>query len=505
MVALRSLLPIVCVLFLSLSLTGQKGCGTEPYKDPWLTEFQKRLDGSLTFRGSSDTVLYVPMTIHMVGNDRGTGYFPISRLLIALCQLNTDFEGTDLQFYIKDDIRYLNNTAWFDHDDIRTGAEMMFENNVDNTINCYIVQDPAGNCGYNLPYAGVALSKSCIQPGDHTWAHEIGHNLSLPHPFLGWEGGQTHDNSKPAQYNRPAPETVTYDYTLFKDVYYPDTLIIDTALVEKVDGSNCRLAADGFCDTRPDYLALRWPCGQDSFSSTRQLDPDSSSFLSDGRWIMSYSFDNCNLGFSEEQILAMHANLKEQKPGYIEDQTLPQTIPGVVQLVSPLDEELVPYQEVELLWENLGDGIQYVLEVSRISTFGFLETQEVLDTNAYILNGLQLNRRYYWRVTPFDHYNFCADFPIVREFTTQDVTSTQNFKLDGVDITYTTNQLRIDLTTISEKSEMELMDLQGRILRFEPLAPGVVNLISLNDVLTGVYVIAVRSGNSLKNYKIFID
>mgnify|MGYP000043822657 FL=1 len=83
-------------------------------------------------------------------------------------------------------------------------------------------------------------------------------------------------------FSEPAPETVLYNYTLFKDSLILDTLIIDTAYVEKVDGSNCEYAADGFCDTPPDYLAYRWTCNQSTGTSFgTMLDPNGESFKSD--------------------------------------------------------------------------------------------------------------------------------------------------------------------------------------------------------------------------------
>ena len=114
----------------------------------------------------------------------------------------------------------------------------------------------------------------------------MGHNLSIQHPFLGWEGN-TFD------YSLPTPTEVYYDYTYFQDTLILDTLIIDTAFVELMDGSNCTFAADGFCDTPPDYLSNRWQCKPDSQSIILQKDPNGVDFYSDGINFMSYAFNVC--------------------------------------------------------------------------------------------------------------------------------------------------------------------------------------------------------------------
>ncbi len=373
-----------------------------------------------------DTTLYVPLTIHLVGSDNGGSYFPQSQLLDALCRLNADFEEANIQFFVEGDIRYLPNSAWNNHADVLEGAEMMFLNNVENTINTYFVSDPAGNCGYNLPYAGVAMAKACSGANDHTWAHEIGHNLSVQHPFLGWEGGVSHDGTIAPDYNNPAPLTVTYDYTYFKDTLIVDTLIIDTALVELVDGSNCQVAADGFCDTSPDYLALRWNCNGSGLSPQEQTDPNGAKFRSDGTLIMGYSDDACQARFTPEQIAAMRANLYEEKPGYLYNQNpAPAVSTEPLSIVSPLEDELVQYDDVYLEWEPLEHATHYIVQVSPVPTFpgGIASTYIVTENFITLPEALTLDRNYYWRARGYNSHSFCNPVTATFRFRTAQLTA----------------------------------------------------------------------------------
>ena len=75
--------------------------------------------------------------------------------------------------------------------------------------------------------------------------------------------------------------------------------------VERVDGVNCDIAGDGFCDTPADYLNYRWNCNNQGLSNVTQTDPLGEKLKSDGSLIMSYSSDVCSYRFSEEQIAAM--------------------------------------------------------------------------------------------------------------------------------------------------------------------------------------------------------
>lgn len=464
-------LSFFCTLsFLQGQTTAPQPCGTIGGKSVWLKKYQANPDLAI-YQKNNDSTIYVPLTLHLVGSDGNTGYFPFPRLLEALCTLNDDFLEANIQFYIEGEINYLANSAYNSHETVVDGAYMMFDNNVENTLNCYVVNDPAGNCGYNLPYAGIALMESCIGPTDHTWAHEVGHALSLPHPFLGWEGGVSHDGSVGHNFNNPAPTQVLYDYTNFQDSFFFDTLIVDTAIVELVDGSNCYIAADGFCDTAPDYLASRWNCNASNQSNTLQTDPNGAPFYSDASLIMSYSFDDCQSRFTEEQIAAMRANLFDEKPHLLQNQE-----PGLMlssnalALYGPIEGELAQYDDVYFDWEEMEGVTSYFVQVSRFSTFNVIE-EYVATTNSLHLTTLLNNKTYYWRVKPYNAYSFCTAFSETGIFETGEVTAIGTLSKASNLIIYPNlapvgQQLQIDFNTKeSFDLSIQLLNSVGQTLK----------------------------------------
>ncbi len=464
-------------------------CGTQDGISAWLREFQENI-GSYQ---RSDDLLLAPITVHIVGEDGGSGYFPVQSVMDAFCTLNQDFLLSGIQFYIAGDLNYINNSDYYDHN-WQQGLEMMEQNNVPNTINCYIVDSPAGNCGYSRYWVGIALAKGCLSPNSHTWAHEVGHTLSLPHPFFGWEG-YDHD------YNLPAPIVVNGDE------------------VEKTDGSNCGYTADGFCDTPPDYLNFRWPCGDDNFSTQVQLDPDSVAFVSDGSLIMSYSFDNCASRFSDEQTEAMQANLIYVRPellGQQDEQFAVDT--SFLNAVAPLPGDTVNlYEEVYFEWEPVPNATRYMLEIATFPDFPFVLFRYLVEGNSTTIYDLFRNKNYYWRLRPFNSQYTCID----------NVSETSYFRT-GEDVLVGTVQALQEITSLklhpnpvaSGKAafvsfvavealslDVSLTSLTGRAIRhFEWQTNVGPNQFSFgtDGIGAGVYTLQLRSGKGMVSRKVVV-
>lgn len=453
-----------CMLFQLAGVAAQDmlNCGTPAVLSPWLRRHQATPQA---FRHGGDTILWLPHTVHLTGEDDSTGYFPSSKVVEALCTLNGDYAASNIQFYLTAGFHYIPNSAWNQHDHVLDGYEMMAVHDVPATVNSYIVQDPAGYCGYNLPYGSMTVNRSCADAGDHTWAHEAGHFFSLPHPFFGWE-------TLDYDYNAPTPFTVTSDaYTFFQDTVVWDTSasILETRYVEWMDYGNCDTAADLFCDTRPDYLSYRWPCGNDQFSLAPQKDPYGVEFHSDGTLIMSYSYDECKTRFSEEQISAMRANIFDEYPelltGY---QPLPLIENTVSVPVTPLPEDIVDPSEAFLSWTPTPHATHYIVQLTRFSSFSVVEIELLVEGTSVVVNGLLANKTYRWRVKAFNANSYCGTYTGIFLFDTGETATSLPGTYSSIVRVFpnlvTAGQSVIVQSDAEEIAEgtMVLWDIQGR-------------------------------------------
>jgi hypothetical protein len=449
-------------------------CGTIGGRSPWLENYQLNPEAY----PKSNQLLFVPMTIHLVGNNQGFGHASLMDVYRAFCTLNEDFAPANIRFYIAG-VNNINNSNLYEHSSSFQALQIMNTQNVPNTINSYFVQEAAGACGYAWLSSdnGIVLKKSCVNPFSHTWAHEVGHFLSLPHTFRGWEGYE-HD------YALPAPE------------------MIDDDVVEKADGSNCQFSGDGFCDTPADYINRRWSCNADAQSSIIQLDPDSLSFRSDGTLIMSYSNDACANRFSDEQIAAMRANLFDRSYLIDDGASYEPILTEEYPLTSPTGNEVVPfYNNVTLEWPEMLNAERYLVQITPVQTFSIIFRQFETVSNSITVYDLSPNKTYYWRVLPLNPYYACS-FSERESFKTGDVASSLKEIPNVTDWKVFPNPVAghesvgISLSSAQTfDARLTLLDLTGKILRRESLfiVPGNNELsLSLREIPAGMYQIRLE-------------
>lgn len=486
----KNLLLLLLIFVTSISFAQENiaPCATPAEKSAWLVEYQKAPERY--FKNGNETI-YVPLSIHIVGTDQGTGYFNIFKIYNAICELNEDFVPSNIHFFVEGEFNYINETDYYNHPDFSTGRQMMDENNITNTMNVYIVDNPAGACGYAyLDGYGMALNKGCIKSGDNTFAHEMGHALSLPHVFFGWEGTE-------GEYNLPAPAELE-----------------NGAMVEKIDGSNCAVAGDGFCDTPPDYLNYRWNCDEDGFSTRFQFDPDSVRFKSDGTLFMSYSLDECSYRFSEEQTGAMRANLMDFQPHLLYNQEPVRGIEATeLDVVAPIKDDTVAVNQVVLDWEDVPGATHYFVQIGRTPNFSVVVEKGIVTASEFISDGeLRADKKHYWRVTPYNSHDYCSAPLRGTNFRTMEATtSVADFeKAFSIKVAPTllnnANEINLDIQSpTKENLSATIYDIAGQQLQTETIniiAGLNRNQIQLTNLAKGVYFLKLHTATNQRTIKL---
>jgi hypothetical protein len=500
-------LTFAMLLLASFSLTAQtqpeqaKGCALS-IKSDWLVKYQ---NGEIPRANKSLMTEYIPMRMVVLGDNAGNGYVDPVKLLKSFQLLNEDFSNTNIQFYVSD-YDFLNLTSLYDHSTTSRGIQLAGPRTERNKLNTFIVETAGGACGYAIPSSNyLIMDKGCMGGGDHTWGHETGHVFTLPHTFYGWEGVEEISN---IELTERAPATLQYRG--------------QTIQVERVDGSNCADAADGFCDTEPDYLMERWPCDANGEYRDSLTDPDSLRFAVPGQNIMSYAADVCVSTFSEEQEMAMITNLAAR--GDVNSNSSGEGEMAAngedMNLLLPEHNVTLPYNNfVELVWNAVPNADYYIVQMNRSNNFSgaILYTEVVTDTSIVFDEGLVDNTRYYWRVRPFNRYHVESDFgDQVFRFRNGDFpVATIDAALNAA-ITVAPNpvaggqELRINGRDLGLNGNLtyDLIDAAGRVLitreNLPVAAAGFNERIETGSLPTGVYFLRLRLNEKLVTKRVVI-
>lgn len=372
----------------------------------WRKEYQANKDQYISLRSNND-LLTLPLVIHIIGDSNGDGYYELNDLMVTLCVLNESFADLNVQFII-DDIRYHNNTNWYNHETQSVGFQMAQSTGVSNRINIWIANAAAGALGYaQLGSNRIWVAKSAIRGrNSSTLTHEMGHALDMLHTFNGWESTTYEEGNQAPAFVSGIP-------------------------VERVDRTNCSIAGDRICDTESDFLGFRWPCNSDGLSSIVQIDPRGVEFQSEGSNYMSYASDVCTSTFSEEQKDIMRSHILSVKNNMlVTSSNIPDPAFEPITEIFPVDNGEAHFENVRLSWRASENAHSYRVQLSRFSSFAIRLIDEVVTDTSFVFNGeLDEGRTYFWQVSPISDTDFCAESSGVLRFRA--VSSTATIELEG--------------------------------------------------------------------------
>ncbi|MFM9142668.1 MAG: zinc-dependent metalloprotease [Bacteroidota bacterium] len=444
--------------------------------------------------------VFLPIKAHFIATDAGTGRYTLEQLSRNLCELNNHYRNTGIQFFLRGDVNYINSSAWYNLPSFATAGTINDLHNVSRVINVYFCNLSAMQlCGFaNFPGTGepqstfrqgaIYLSIGCSGAGNSTWAHEMGHFLSLPHPF------QTTSDAPAAA----GAERVTR---------------LANEVAPRLP-ANCANAGDRFCDTPADFRPDRWNC-PGSNGTVRDINNDL--FTPVGRYYMSYADDACQDSFSVQQKAAMRATvtitggqagprLYLLSPPIAPYDTIVDSKPTHVH---PLNNSVNNVPNLTFRWNRVPGATMYLLRISRQFTFTTLIEDRIVYDTAYQYTGSSLNPNvdYYWSVKAINHKVTCGaysasttgnywKFRTVGAASARDLVTTSDFTLfpnpagsEGAWIMLEESYAKEQIT------RLECFDMQGRLVHAQNLDSHGTHRVSLPNtgLVPGLYTIRLNN------------
>ncbi len=460
-----------------------------------------------------DGIQYVPVKFHLAADDDGSDRVLVARVLDQLCALNEDYADQNIQFFFKDGFNYINNTI-LNNDHIEVENSVMASNKVNNAINIFIIKDvnTSGDPDnsfvlgyYSIFHDWLVIRKDETNKFSTTLAHEMGHFFSLLHPHNGWEC-DPYDASKhgnPVDISKSPCTSLALPYAKPK--------------IELGDKSNCENAGDFLCDTPPDYnFGFGW---DDCNYNAGTKDPNGEVVDPEEKLFMGYFF-GCSPDdyyFSTMQKEVITADLANPSRNHLHSSYEPNTsiIADDLPLLSPIGGVTTPtFTEVEFHWEALDGADAYLLEVDLLHTFNIQPKRFLVSSNSHIVEELEPDKKYFWRVRAFNEYYTCTNFTTPAFFYTDTATQVKDenelpsISLFPNPVQAGQNMKLATAASFPKETVFQLFDITGRFIK--DLLPGssydplIQQSIEFSLDIPGIYVLKIQVNDEEINKRIIV-
>lgn len=464
----------------------------------------------------------IPVQFHLLANPSGTGALRMSDAFELLCKLNDAYNPNDIRFYMHSYPKKIL-TSSFNINTRSISNALIMQYNEAYVVNIYVgdlsAQSNPGTvlCGYaNLPGSGARgpvppggsanhnrgaivlnVMNNCSNPNTSTTlTHEMGHFLSLLHPF---------------QTTSTSPDASTSEF-----------------VARTGANSNCNTAGDGLCDTEADYIDLNngfgWAGCVQSPTNGNIVDFHGAKFQPNPTYYMCYSPDNCQNKFSTQQGQQVDATVSlppnnNRSRSYLTLYPAPPEVTlGAANPLLPAAGATKAANYVPMSWSAVANASSYHLQISNNPQFSVTIFETILNTNAYLYTGNSLinGQTYYWRVKPLTRAYTCAPYsPGNRTFraTTPFPTGVEELSEYGLRVFPTLLQngqqnVQIFFEDLKEDfTQIQLFDMNGKLLKTQQInsiVKGDLVEFNLENQASGVYFLKIQSNNKVLNQKIVV-
>jgi len=359
------------------SSVGNHPCGTAPMtpqQRKYTLQVVDKAGGQ--FKNAGTTC--IPMRIHIVTEDDGTGGVNMGDVNAGIANLNNFYKQAGIEFYIGA-VNIIMNSGWYDFDETEQAALTM-ANSIYDAPNVYFVKEIsvgiAGKaCGYAFFPANttssldIMMANECvINAPNGTFVHEFGHFFNLGHTHEGTENG----NMDPMAEN----------------------------VARTGANANCSTNGDMLCDTQADPQGTNNAACMFNNDGASPNDQFGMTYTPDINNIMSYYDDECGGIFTPQQYARIINGLatRQSHTNYNLTGLAPNTVNDPTDLTATLNMS----NEVVLNWtDNAANEIGYLIE--RSSDAGATWTALIgggvnMNITTYTDNSVVMGTNYQYRV-----------------------------------------------------------------------------------------------------------
>ncbi len=437
---------------------------------------------------------YIPIKFFMMADDNGASRVSYASVFKQLCKLRNDYEPLGFIPYMdglpeKIDHSGVNNSP-------NTNGSSLIMNGLKdpNAVNVFIcksadVQGASGTIlGYYDPtYDLIVVRTAEVSDSTATLTHELGHYLSLNHPFFGWENEPYDAN----EHGNPISQNTINGYP-----------------IELVDGSNCTNSGDRVCDTPPDYL----------FSFSNSVSVSNCNMLTEvfdrnvdlietmENNIMSY-FECDVYDFTDDQVQLMEVDFESPARAHIRTGYVPNDsrIEEDIVVLSPPDGDVEVFNNILFDWEDVENADGYYIFIRDI--FDFKEYEYFVEDSEFLMTEITSDSKVNWYVIAYNESWGCTRTTTFT-FDTGTTSSTDNtdtsFSTFAIQPNPSNDQANVYLKgNKKELGTLHIFDITGAAVFSRDIEIDTdLQVIDLPEHLSGgMYIVKIETSNGQSSKK----
>ena len=333
---------LIFILLLVTSGYSQKiiqSCGTPPMNEQQRKYTLDIIDKANSNIFSRNGTTFIPIRIHRVTRDDGTGGISMGDVNEGVANLNYYYSEANIEYYIAA-VNIITSSDLYDFNSAEQ-ADMISTHSINDAVNVYFVNEittnNGGACGYayypsnNTITLTILMNNQCMSAPNGTFVHELGHFFDLAHTH----DKTTNGNTDPLAENVPRAGV----------------------------NANCDINGDMLCDTQAD------PNGSNDSDCNFVNDGNSTTDINGVTYapdidnIMSYYSDDCGGNFfTPDQYTRIKNGLTTRltHSSYTLD-----AAPNIVANPSGLTAALDCNNDINLTWtDNANNETGYLIERS---------------------------------------------------------------------------------------------------------------------------------------------
>ncbi|HPQ21831.1 MAG TPA: T9SS type A sorting domain-containing protein, partial [Saprospiraceae bacterium] len=160
-----------------------------------------------------------------------------------------------------------------------------------------------------------------------------------------------------------------------------------------------------------------------------------------------------------------------------------------------------------LQWSQVENADYYLVQFSKYSQFSIISLDTIVENNEMLVPQLENDSKWYWRVMPFNAYNFDIQFSNGSLFFTSEMVSTSELSstIKAWPNPVLKGEFNISLDHNEKIENIEVYDISGRHILLDMNINGSMASIETKNLNMGVFIVRINTDKQYYTLRMMVE